>query len=91
MKEYQISVDNRVKKSFRKIPEKHARQIREALERLKVNPRPQDSKKFQSTGGYRVTVGEYRILYTIQEDPPTVVVYLIARRNGFLGVDINLG
>jgi mRNA interferase RelE/StbE len=83
LKEYQISVDKRVLKSFKKVPLKHARQIQEALQRLKVNPHPQDSKKLQSTGGYRVTVGEYRILYTIQEDTSTIVIYLITRRNDF--------
>lgn len=83
MKKYQVSIDKRVLKSFRKIPGKHARQIQEALERLKVNPHPQDSRKLQVSDGYRVTVGEYRILYTIQEDEATVVVYLITRRNDF--------
>jgi mRNA interferase RelE/StbE len=83
LKEYQISVDKRVIKSFRKIPDKHARQIREKLELLKVNPHPQDSVKLKVSGGYRVTVGEYRILYTIQEDTATIGVYLITRRNDF--------
>jgi len=83
LKEYRISVDKRVMKSFRRVPEKHARQIQEALERLKVNPHPQDSIKLKTSGGCRVTVGEYRILYTIQEDTATVVVYLITRRNDF--------
>ena len=83
MKEYHISVDKRVMKSFRRIPEKHARQIQEALERLRVNPHPHDSIKLKSSGGFRVTVGEYRILYTVQEDTAQVVVYLITRRNDF--------
>ena len=83
MNEYKISIDKRVLKSFRRIPEKHARQIQEALERLQINPHPQDSKKLQVSGGYRVTVGEYRILYTIDEDTATVVVYRIIRRNDY--------
>jgi mRNA interferase RelE/StbE len=83
LKEYRISIDKRVVKSFRKLPEKHARQIYAALERLKTNPHPQDSKKLQTSGGYRVTVGEYRILYKIQEDTDTIVVYINARRNDF--------
>ena len=83
MNEYKISIDKRVLKSFRRIPEKHARQTQEALERLQINPHPQDSKKLQVSGGYRVTVGEYRILYTIDEDTATVVVYRIIRRNDY--------
>ncbi len=83
MKEYIISVDKRVLKFFRKLPLKHARQIQGALERLKVNLHPQDSVKLKIKDGFRVTVGEYRMLYTVQEDTATVVVYLITRRNDF--------
>lgn len=83
MKLYTISVDKQVLKSFRKIPAKHARQIREALERLRINPHPHDSVKLKTSGGFRMTVGEYRILYTVQEDDAVVVVYLIVRRNDF--------
>ena len=83
MKIYKISIDKQVLKSFRKLPEKHARQIQETLERLKVNPHPHDSVKLTTSGGFRVTVGEYRILYTVEEDPAEVVIYLIIRRNDF--------
>ena len=83
MKEYQVIVDKRVMKPFRRIPEKHARQIQEAMGRLRVNPHPHDSIKLKATGGYRLTVGEYRILYTVEEEELTVTIYLIAKRNDF--------
>jgi mRNA-degrading endonuclease RelE of RelBE toxin-antitoxin system len=83
MKSYQVSVDKRVLKFFRRLPRKQAEQLKMALKRLEANPRPQDSKKLVDTGGYRLTAGEYRILYPIDDETATVEVYLIHKRNDF--------
>lgn len=82
MKPYEVSVDKRNKKFVSKLSKKQARQVHEALIRLGNNPRPQDSRKLKTTNGYRVTVGEYRILYTIDDDEATIKVFLITNRNG---------
>jgi mRNA interferase RelE/StbE len=81
MKRYTVQVDKHVVKFFRKLPLKHAVQLHEALRRLEINPRPQDSKKLVDSDGYRVTVGEYRILYIINDSTASVEVYAIAKRN----------
>jgi mRNA interferase RelE/StbE len=83
MKSYQVRVDKRAVKFFRRLPRKQAEQLKMALKRLEIDPRPQDSKKLVDTGGYRVTVGEYRILYLIDDEAATVDVYLIIKRNDF--------
>ncbi len=80
-KPYTVRFDARVAKFFRKLPKKHARQVKAAIERLSVNPRPQDSSKLELSDGYRVTVGEYRILYTIDYDAKLVTVYRIGPKN----------
>ncbi len=81
MEQYQVNIDTRVRKVFRKLPVKHARQILAAIKRLEVNPRPQDSTKLAGSNGYRVTVGEYRILYTIDDSAKAVFIYVIGKRN----------
>lgn len=83
MNQYQVFVDKRVQQFFRKLPEKQARQLQAGLIRLGINPHPQDSRKLMSSGGYRITVGEYRILYTIDEENAIVNGNLIATRNAF--------
>ena len=90
MKSYQVRVDKRVFKFFRRLPRKQAEQLKMALKRLEANPRPQDCKKLVDTGGYRLmhprsvgTVGEYRILYLIDDEAAAVDVYLIIKRNDF--------
>ena len=91
MKNYQVRVDKRELKFFRRLPRKQAEQLKMALKRLEANPRPQDSKKLVDTGGYRLweipvlwgRKGEYRILYLIDDEAATVDVYLIIKRNDF--------
>jgi mRNA-degrading endonuclease RelE of RelBE toxin-antitoxin system len=83
MKSYQVSVDLQAGKFFCLLPPKQAEQLKMALKRLEANHRPQDSKKLVDTGGYRLTVGEYRILYLIDDEAAMVDVYLIHKRNDF--------
>ncbi len=81
MAAYKVQVDARVTKIFRKLPKKHALQIKKAIERLGVNPRPQDCIKLEGSNGFRVTVGEYRLLYTINDESKLVQIYVIGKRN----------
>ena len=81
MDAYQVSVDQRVAKAIRNFPSKHLRQIKESLVRLGVTPRPHDNQKLSR--GYRITVGEYRILYTVDDEAKIVTVYKIVKRNDY--------
>jgi len=77
---YEVLVDRRVVKFFRHLLPKHATQLKSKLEALGDSPFPQDYKKLHA-GGYRVTVGEYRILYTVDDSSKTVKVFEIIKRN----------
>jgi mRNA interferase RelE/StbE len=70
-------------KSLRRVPPKHLRQIKASLMRLGVSPRPHDHKKLKVDRGYRVTAGEYRVLYTIDDEARIVTVYKIVKRNDY--------
>jgi mRNA interferase RelE/StbE len=78
---YNVLVDSRAKKAISHFPPKHVRQIKEALERLRVSPRPHDNQKLSR--GYRITVGEYRVLYTVDDEAKVVTVYKIVKRNDY--------
>jgi mRNA interferase RelE/StbE len=62
---------------------KHARQIVDKLESLKGDPYPSDSKKLKGDLKifHRVSIGEYRILYRLDEDNKILFIYLIGKRN----------
>jgi mRNA interferase RelE/StbE len=79
---YDVLIDARVKKRTRKIPRKHLEQIVQRLKELEIEPRPHDSIQLKgSLPGFRITVGEYRILYTIDFQNRMVEVYCLLNRN----------
>ena len=47
---------------------------------LKDNPRPRGVKKLIGKNGYRLRVGDYRILYTINSEDKRIDIYSVAHR-----------
>ncbi|HEC36145.1 MAG TPA: type II toxin-antitoxin system RelE/ParE family toxin [Anaerolineae bacterium] len=79
---YSILLEERVLKILRDVkryPAKLHRQITLKIFLLQANPRPQDCKKVGI--GYRVDVGEHRILYTVDNEERIVRVELVGPRN----------
>ncbi len=74
---YKIVIERKAEKEAEKIPIKNRPAIDKAILSLVSNPRPHGSKKLTEKEGYRVRVGNYRILYTIDDVAKTVVIYRI--------------
>lgn len=72
---YQIIFECNIEKILKRIPKKDARSILEKIEQLAFDPRPRWVEKMKSRPGYRVSVGHYRIIYTI--DDTNVTIYLV--------------
>jgi mRNA interferase RelE/StbE len=65
---------------------KRLRQIFMKMLSLRRTPFPNDSKQlvnfdYKGRSGYRVDQGEYRIIYTVDDDAKTVLIGLILNRN----------
>jgi len=55
--------------------------IQRAVEALADNPRTLHTEKLEgSANAYRIRVGEYRVLYTIEDQSRRVVIYRIRPR-----------
>ncbi len=54
--------------------------VNRAIERLAENPRLPGAKKLTARDGYRIRVGDYRILYQIDDGVKTVVIYRVMAR-----------
>ena len=65
MYNYTIVLGKTARRSLDKIPLKLAEPIFSAIEDLSANPRPQDYKKLKGRIGYRIRVGNYRVIYDI--------------------------
>ncbi|MEE9613889.1 MAG: type II toxin-antitoxin system RelE/ParE family toxin [Thermodesulfobacteriota bacterium] len=77
---YRVVVEKRVGKEALKIPSRHRASIDKAVLSLASDPRPRNCKKLTDREGYRVRVGDYRILYVVDDEARTVVIYRIKRR-----------
>lgn len=73
-----IKFSKRCHKFLTKVPNKHARQLKIKLLELQTNPEPQDAKALVGYDFMRVDVGEYRIIYKVEND--ILCVYLVGKR-----------
>ena len=80
MAAYRISFRASVMKDLKKIPGNDLRKIMKKIYGLGDNPRPHGCEKLTSRERYRIRHGNYRIIYSIQDDELTVWVVKIGHR-----------
>ncbi len=56
------------------------RRVQGAIALLAQDPRPPGARALQGRPGLRVRVGDYRIIYTVQDDALVVVVVRLRHR-----------
>ena len=77
---YKVLITNAAQKGARNIPDDYYSIIVKHIFDLAKNPRPHGYKKL-TKDTYRIRVGVYRIIYTIQDDILTVNVIKIDHRS----------
>lgn len=79
---YQIELDPRALKDMARIPPRYRDRIEAVIDALGSDPRPAGCIPVKGTarGTYRIRVGEYRVVYGIQDAEKKVVVAQVARR-----------
>ena len=79
---YALRIAKTAEKDLFSLQTKQFAQIAKKILSLQGNPRPQDCKQLKGyAGGYRVDQGEYRILYTIDDELNMVDVFRVGKRN----------
>jgi mRNA interferase RelE/StbE len=78
---YLVILTRSVQKELDRLPEDVVRRSLDRLRRLEVNPRPADGKKLKGRDAWRVRVGDYRIIYEIQDRELTVIVITVGHRH----------
>lgn len=77
---YKVVLSNKAEKELEKLQDDYFKKVDEVIFNLAHQPRPVGSLKLTEKEGYRIRVGNYRILYTINELQKEVIVYKIAHR-----------
>jgi len=65
---------------FEKLPPQVQERIGASLASLESTPRPAGCKKLKAREGYRVRVGDYRIVYSIDDRASVVRILAIGHR-----------
>lgn len=77
---YKIEVRPAAARQLRKLDAPTARRIQGVIALLADDPRPPASRPLTGRPAWRVRVGEYRVIYTIEDDRLIVVVITIGHR-----------
>lgn len=78
---YTIQLEKSVLKFLKKLSKSSIREIGEAIDLLKHNPRPHGYKKLKGNDNlYRIRAGDYRIVYQIHNKQLLVLVIRIGDR-----------
>jgi mRNA interferase RelE/StbE len=72
---YKVIILNKVVKNISKLAFRDQPKIYEAIKSLEIDPRPVGVKKLEGNADlYRIRVGNYRIVYEIDDGIVTVIV-----------------
>jgi len=78
---YKVRIEKQATKALKKLELGTRRRIAEAIRSLATDPRPPGSKKLKNREGWRIRVGEYRVIYGITEEELRVLVAKISHRS----------
>ncbi|MBM3133991.1 MAG: type II toxin-antitoxin system RelE/ParE family toxin [Chloroflexi bacterium] len=78
---YQLNLDGRAQKDLDRLHGKTLRRVLEALTARRENPRPPGCLKLRGAeDAYRLRVGDYRVLYSVDDGAQTIMVWRVRHR-----------
>ncbi len=81
MSKYSITISKQARKQLRDIPRKDRLRISGVIELLGDNPIPPKALKLTNRDGYRLRVGDYRIIYIFNSNRLIILIINIAHRS----------
>ena len=80
MANYKIFIKPSAAKELKRLPKKAVLRITSKIESLSKEPRPYGCEKLSAKERYRIQQGNYRIIYSIEDEKLIVYVVRIAHR-----------
>ncbi len=78
---YEVVVPQSVVKQIARLPDQVRERVVTKLAELEESPRPSDCRKLETEESlYRLRVGDYRIIYTVDDTNKKVVISRVAHR-----------
>ena len=77
---YTISILRKAQKELADLPMEAYERVRGAIYDLGEDPRPQGCRKLTGRDGWRIRVGDYRLIYEIDDNRQAIIVLHVGHR-----------
>lgn len=77
---YKLRVSEKAARVLDKLPEPIFGRIKAAIENLAKNPFPSGAKRLAIWPGFRIRVGDYRVLYEADTKKRLIIIYRLGHR-----------
>lgn len=78
---YQLEIKDRAVKELTRVRPDIGKRLLQSIESLATDPRPRQSHKLsESENSYRLRVGDYRVLYQVDDAARLVTIFKIGHR-----------
>lgn len=75
-----VLILRRAQKELARLPPIAYERVKAAIFKLSENPRPRECRKLTGREGWRVKVGDYRVIYEIDDERQIVTVFHVGHR-----------
>lgn len=80
MANYELQIKPSAVKEIEKLPRKDRPRVVQKIRALAVNPRPHGCEKLSAEEKYRIRQGDYRVVYSIDDNERVVLVVKVGHR-----------
>ena len=77
---YKLYISQRAQKELLSLPEDSYGRIRDSIKDLANEPRPHGCSKLAGREGWRIRIGNYRVIYEIDDDGQKVTILHVGHR-----------
>ena len=80
MGSYRVVIEARAERELRKLSTGARKKVSDAINNLGINSLPRSSRKMVGSAGYRLRVGNYRVIYEVEHKIVSVFIIKIGYR-----------
>lgn len=77
---YTIQILKRAQKELSKLPSPDFERVRDGIRLLAQNPRPPGCRKLAGREGWRIRIGNYRVIYEINDATLSIIILHVGHR-----------
>lgn len=80
MMSYSITILRKAQKALANLPANSYGRVRDSIRELGNKPRPDGCRKLVGRSGWRIRIGDYRVIYEVDDQQKTVTILSIGHR-----------